>query len=178
MEDEKLLLAEYEHFSASFWKNEEVGEKRVNFFITLTTAVIAGLIALSTNDHCTDLEIRQIVSVALSGLFLFGLVTFFRILKRNRVTDEYKDIIKYLREQLKERSITLSEYKIPFREKETKLFRGGLTDTVAVVNSFIIAVITSLWFGDKLGWIIVIASFSIIFYIQTSIGKKDREKTS
>ena len=43
MEDEKLLLAEYELFSTSFWKNEEVGEKRVNFFITLTTAIIAGI---------------------------------------------------------------------------------------------------------------------------------------
>jgi len=41
MEDEKLLLAEYQHFSESFWKNEEIGEKRVNFFITLSTAIVA-----------------------------------------------------------------------------------------------------------------------------------------
>jgi hypothetical protein len=39
MKDENLLLAEYKRYAESFWKNEEVGEKRVSFFITLVTAV-------------------------------------------------------------------------------------------------------------------------------------------
>ena len=41
-----LLLAEHSYFADSFWRSEEVGEKRVNFFITLVTAVLTVLIAL------------------------------------------------------------------------------------------------------------------------------------
>ena len=176
MEDEKLLLAEYEHFSTSFWKNEEVGEKRVNFFITLTTAIIAGIVALVTKNHSADFEIRQIASVALSGIFLFGLVTFFRVLQRNRVTDEYKEIIDYLREQLRRRSSSLSEYELPFRPKGATLFRGGLAETVAVVNSFIISVIVSLWLGKAWGWLAVPGSFLILFSLQATVAMRAREK--
>jgi hypothetical protein len=42
----EFLLAELEHFGQSLWRNEEVGEKRFNFFLTLVTAVISGLVAL------------------------------------------------------------------------------------------------------------------------------------
>jgi len=44
-----FLLAEHEHFGDSFWRNEETGEKRVNFLITLVTAVLAALVALASN---------------------------------------------------------------------------------------------------------------------------------
>lgn len=57
VEDEKLLMAEYEHFSESFWRNEEVGEKRINFFVTLTTAIIAGIVALVSGDHPVLLDV-------------------------------------------------------------------------------------------------------------------------
>jgi len=176
MEDEKLLLAEYKHYSASFWKNEEVGEKRVNLFITLTTAVIAGIVALVTSSHAANVEFLPIASVALSGLFLFGLVTFFRILQRNRVTDEFKEIIDYLREQLRRRSSSLSDYELPFRKKKAKVFRGCLAETVAVVNGFIIAVIVALWLGKGWGWLAVPGSFLIIFGLQATVAMKAREK--
>lgn len=176
MEDEKLLLAEYEHFSTSFWKNEEVGEKRVNFFITLTTAIIAGIVTLVTRNHSADFDFLPIASVALSGIFLFGLVTFFRILQRNRITDEYKEIIDYLREELRRRSSSLSEYELPFRSKGAMLFRGGLAETVAVVNSFIISVIVALWFGKGLGWLSVPCSFIVLFVLQVTVAKRARKK--
>ena len=176
MEDDKLLLAEYKHFTTSFWNNEEVGEKRVQFFITLTTAIIAGIVALVTKNENTDLDVRPLASVALSGIFLFGLVTFFRILQRNRVTDEYKGIIDYLREELRRRSTSLSEYELPFRSKQVPLFRGGLAETVAVVNSFIVAVIVALWFGKAWGWLVVPGSFIILFGFQVAVAKRVRKK--
>jgi hypothetical protein len=48
MKSEELLLAEYEQYSEAFWKNEEGGEKRITFFISLTTAIIAAIVALRT----------------------------------------------------------------------------------------------------------------------------------
>ena len=44
---DSLLLAEYHRLIDSFWKSEELGERRVTFFITLTTAVITALVPFS-----------------------------------------------------------------------------------------------------------------------------------
>lgn len=178
MGEEEFLLAEYKHFSDSFWKNEEVGEKRVNFFITLTTAILAGIVALVTskNTWFSDVEVRRIVTVALIGTFLFGLVTFFRILQRNRVTDEYKDIIDYLRERLRKLSPRLSEYKLPFQPSSSRMFRGGLAETVAVINSFVIAVIASLWFGKGWNWLAASCSFLVAFFLQELVAGNERKK--
>src|SRR5262249_43231618 len=109
MDADKLLLAEYKHFSESIWKNEETGERRLNFFITLVTAVIAGLVALWTKKGTGDLalserDILRITIPALIGLLLFGIVTFLRMLQRDRVTSEYKGIVDYIRGQLQSHS--------------------------------------------------------------------------
>ncbi len=177
MDDEKLLLAEYQHFSDSSWRNEEIGEKRVEFFITLTTAILAGIVALVTSDHAnlSYADIRQIATAALSGTLLFGLVTFMRMLHRNRVTDEYRGIVDYLRKQLKERSSTLAEYKIPL-ESHKRLLRGGLAETIALMNSMVIAVIAALWIVASWRWLAVAIIFLILFTSQVAMAKRDREK--
>lgn len=46
MKAKDLLLADLEYIRASFWKNEDIGEKRFGFFVTVVTAVVAGLVAL------------------------------------------------------------------------------------------------------------------------------------
>ncbi|MEW5719784.1 MAG: hypothetical protein AB1817_14230, partial [Chloroflexota bacterium] len=48
---EEFMLAEYRYFADGFWRNEEAGERRVNFFITLVTAVISALVALATRAN-------------------------------------------------------------------------------------------------------------------------------
>jgi len=177
MDDEKLLLAEYSHFSESFWKNEDVGEKRVDFFITLTTAIIAGVVALITSGQTkfSDADVRQMATGALLGTFLFGVVTFLRILQRNRVTDEYKRIIEYLREQLRRRALNLFEYELPFI-RHKKLLRGGLAEMMAMMNSIIVAVITALWYGEGWGWLAVLVNFVFLLVLQLVIANNQRKK--
>jgi len=106
LEDDKLLLAEYAHFAESFLKNEEIGEHRVEFFISVTTAVIGGVVVLLFTGEHNQLtpEKKQIATAALLSALLFGVVTFIRILHRDNVTDEYKRIVKYLRKQLQRRT--------------------------------------------------------------------------
>jgi len=38
-----LLLKDYDYLSESFWKNEQVGETRVNFYIGFVTFVLGAL---------------------------------------------------------------------------------------------------------------------------------------
>ncbi len=141
MEDEKLLLADYEHFFQSLWRNEETGERRVSFFISLVTAVLAALIALLTSKLTTIApeQINYIVYGVLSGLLVLGIMTFLRMINRNKVTDEYKDILIYIREMLRRRATTLQDYQLPFRPRKHNMLRGGLAETVAAINSLIFA---------------------------------------
>jgi len=176
IDDQELLLEEYKYFTGSFWKNEEIGEKRVEFFITLTTAVIAAVVTLITSDRATSygIDIRQIGLAALAGILLIGLITFLRMLKRNRVTDEYKDKIDYIREQLRIRSINLPEYKIPFRS-DNRLIKGGLAETIGMMNSIILAVIVAIWLGYGFGWLIASGVFILSFASFVLAVKFDRD---
>ena len=179
MDDEKLLLAEYEYFSDAFWKNEATGEKRVEFFVTLTTAVNAGIIALITSSDKIDIGItvQPIIAGALSALLSFGLITYARMLQRNRVTDEFKEIIKYLRGQLKDKSTDLQDYNVPFRKKNLS-FKGGLAETVALMNSIIIGIMATLYLCFGNGWdlITIPLLFFSSFIIQSVYAKYDRIK--
>jgi 8-oxo-dGTP pyrophosphatase MutT (NUDIX family) len=164
MEDERLLLAEYQQYSEAFWRNEDAGERRITFFITLTTALMAAIVAVRTaKADIAPEEVRQIASAALIGAATFGLATFFRIMQRDRVTDEYKAILRYLREQLRRRGTSLDEYDLPFRAPRHWLLRGGLAVTVALMNSFLLAVLTAQWIPPTWRWLVVPAVFLISF---------------
>lgn len=179
MDDEKLLMAEYERFAESFWKNEEIGEKRLNFYITLTTAVLAGIIALVSSDHknISDDTVCLIVTAALSGVFLFGVVTFFRILQRNRVTDEYKCTLDFIRAELSRLSSSLSDFELPFWNNRKKHFKGGLAETAGVMNCIVLAVIVAIWLGCGWYWLWVPIPSILVGIIQwVFIGKRKEEK--
>ena len=176
MEDETLLLAEYQQYSEAFWRNEEAGERRVTFFITLTTAVIAAIVALRTSEvEISDLTIRQITLAALSIVTIFGFTTFLRMLQRDRVTDEYKDIIGYLREQLRRRATDLNDYELPFKTQRHWLLRGGLAITVALMNSVLLTVLIALWIEES--WQPgAAASVFILSFVAQAFGVRARKK--
>ncbi len=143
MTNGEFLMEEYRFFTQSFWKNEELGERRVTFFITLTTAVLAAVVAL-TEIGSTAISVKQVATGALAALFAFGVVTYFRIRQRNAVTDEYKTIVAYLREKLRQNDEHLEEYALPFAPSTHWLLRGGLVQMVAVINGVILAVLFAL----------------------------------
>jgi hypothetical protein len=107
---EGFLLEEYRHLSESFWRNEEVGEKRVNFFITLVTAVIAALVTLATKGKT---DVYPIAVFALFALLVVGIVTLNRMIRRNRVTDEYKLAMDMIRSRFRDWDNRLQNYQ-PF----------------------------------------------------------------
>jgi 8-oxo-dGTP pyrophosphatase MutT (NUDIX family) len=148
----EFLLADYKYLCDSFWKNEETGETRVRFFITLVTAVLAAVGALLANaiqKNEFDLVI-PICLFSLFALFLLGLVTLLRLLKRNKVTDGYKKDMDEIRQRFKE---YFDEYGIlsgydPFGGVEARDIQvrkiGGLAHTVSVINSLVIAAVAGI----------------------------------
>jgi len=146
MKPELYLLAEHRFFLQSIWKNEDVGERRVRFFVTLVTAVVTALVALRTRDGGADVALPHLAKGALAILLLFGVLTFLRIIHRDRVTDEYREIADYLRTRLTAMDAALDDIRLPFRPRQLRLLQGGLVTTVGAMNSAIAGLLlASYW---------------------------------
>jgi hypothetical protein len=131
-----FLIADYQHFADSFWRTEELGEKRLNFFISLLTAGVAGLVVLATAESgFTGPQVQWVSFSTGLALLLLGLSTFLRMLRRNEVTDQYKEAMKLVRESFRSR-YALEAY-APFPNVQRRLFTGGLAQTAALLNSMI-----------------------------------------
>jgi hypothetical protein len=137
-----FLIADLEQFGEALWRNEERGEKRMNFFLTLVTAVIAGLVVLHTEGKgpLNDCTLRYIRNGAFVGLIVFGLMTYLRMLHRNRVTDQYKSTLDHIRDMLLAINPPLEGYRVPqpLSAGKWKRFRGGLAETVGALNAVLL----------------------------------------
>ncbi|GJQ58131.1 MAG: NUDIX domain-containing protein [Candidatus Scalindua sp. AMX11] len=146
----ELLLAEHKYLGDSFWKNEEGGETKVRFFITLVAAVLTAIATLFTitidNEEIDNLIIPIIIFVLFS-LLMFGIITLLRILKRNKVADTYKKGMDEIRERFRiyfDDGRVLSGYEplgAPTKRKRVRKL-GGLAHIVSVLNSLILAALS------------------------------------
>lgn len=184
----ELLLADYRNFADSLWKNEQTGETRVNWFIGIVTAAAGGLIGLTSAQYRPHGEpLRLIYIASLFALLCFGIITLVRIFKRNAATDGYKkdsDRIRRIFRKHFDESGVLSKYR-PFRSDDTDKLEvrklGGLTHTVAAINSLILAGIAAAfvypfgWTGNlavarhsRISWTYVIAG---IIFCAAAVGQ-------
>ncbi len=149
-----FLIAEHQHFAESFWRTEELGEKRLNFFISLLTAAVAGLVVLATAESgFTDTQVQWVSFTTGLSLLLLGLSTLLRMLRRNNVTDQYKDAMNLVRESFRTR-YALEDY-APFEKLPRRLFTGGLAQTAALLNSMIAGALAAigLLFATSPAWL-------------------------
>jgi hypothetical protein len=138
--DEKdLLLADLDHFGESLWRNEEVGEIRLSFFIGVVTAVATGLVWLSRDvaggQDLGSGELSLIGSAALAVLLVLGLLSYLRMLQRNAVSDEYKETMHEIRRRYALLCPSLAGYRVPPERKRSwreRWFRGGYAETARV----------------------------------------------
>src|SRR5437016_3578356 len=88
-DDRAFLEREFDHWADSYFRNEALGEQRLSFFVGLVTTVLGGLTYLLKDKDllALDRSARLIAAVATLGLFGLGLLTLFRLVRRNRVTD-------------------------------------------------------------------------------------------
>jgi hypothetical protein len=147
-----LLLADHAYFREALWRNEETGERRLQFFVGLVTAVLASVAALATAEKGAFRDRPDRVAAVILGacllLLVVGVATLGRMQKRDAVTDEYKAALDHVRRcfvdpmQGDDSACTLPsvcDYR-PFGAHQTTLRRlGWLTRMVLALNSFIVA---------------------------------------
>lgn len=190
----ELLLADLEHFEESIWRSEEVGEKRFNFFLTLVTAVAGGLVALWSSDHVSE-EIRgKLPALTWQSslvLLIFGLVTYRRMIHRDRVTAEYKVATHRIRQKYKElfegECPELRNYRLPLEDKKDarqhdsevlkrlrRISQFGYTQTLAILNG-ILSFVVCTWSGVlSLGS--AVGAGALVALVLCLVGSKSYEK--
>lgn len=153
-----LLFQDFRYLSEAFWKYEQTGETRVNWFIGITTAVIGGLVTLTTQQYgLKGQRLRFVVIGGLLALLVFGLITLARLAARNKNTDMCKRGLDAIRQSIKDHfdpdGTLVGYYPIDLPEQVASRktwgrkysdewqFRkfGGLSYSVAAINSLICA---------------------------------------
>lgn len=184
MDAKDLLIADLEHFEESLWRNEEIGEKRFSFFVTLVTAVAGGLVAFYTRDESQSWKPEQsqpLIAAASGVLLLICVLSYLRMLHRNHVTDQYKKTIRYIRATYCAK-LGLAEYCVPIASGNPgkvegfrkKWLRGGYAETMAVMAGIIFAVF--IWaLKPSLSGIAIIPGVAVAFILWVLAAR--REKT-
>src|SRR6266851_4974014 len=166
---QNLLLKDHQYFADSYWKNELSGETRVNWLIGATTATAAGLVALAAKEQPPP-RLRTLTVMAFSLLLSFGILTTFRLLKRNESTDSYTEGLDNIRKLFRDhfdRDQVLAHYD-PFRPRDAPTninYRrfGGLAYFAAILDSILLTAIVLSLFYDSKNQLLPMAFSGVIF---------------
>lgn len=189
-----FILAEYVHLSESLLRNEESGEKRAAFFVTLVGAS-GGILGFLFGEKA-QLPLHQIFLVAAvvaAALLCFGFLTVRRLIQRDLVTEEIKLSLRTLRRLFltkKEAEALPNSFFAPYgklKSRSVKVFsigNGGWLQTVAFVNALLmgIFVVTACLTvsGDEVRpWqiILALAGCVIVWIVQLTYAKSSVSDT-
>ncbi len=186
----EVLKAESAQFGQSFRWNEEIGERRVTMVLTLMTvaAAASGIIADSV-DIRPEAKLRLVAWVALA-LFVLGLVTLARLVRRNVASDEYRWALDTIRLRLialggedldgywpfpggpparpGEPGATTSPKPKPRRLELKRLL--GLTLLMSTTNSVLLTAATVLGFAPPRGWAILLGGLVFVLSLVGQVG--------
>jgi hypothetical protein len=147
----EFLLAEYEHMCESLLRNEELGEKRAAFFVTLVGAS-GGILGFLFRENSPFLSYDQIflaAAVVAAILLCLGFMTVRRLIERDIVTDKIKFTLRTLRRLFltkTEAEAVPNAFFAPYAELESRsmkllsIEKGGWLRTVAFVNAILTGV--------------------------------------
>ncbi|MFN2441772.1 MAG: NUDIX domain-containing protein [Thermoanaerobaculia bacterium] len=154
MKEKELLLADLEHFGNAMMHNEDVGEKRFSFTIALMTAVGSGLVALHTaTERPLRADLDLVTASALLALIVFAVLGYFRMLQRNRVTDQYKKTLREIRDAYLRAVGSEIAYHVPWTASDRRRlpFRGGYAETFGILIGVLVGLFLSMfWPRDPL----------------------------
>ena len=172
-----FLIADLEQFGQALLRNEEIGERRFNFFLVLVTAVVGGLVTL----HTAEIQFRgdtlqYIRSGAFAALFSFGFLTYLRMLQRNRVTDEFKETLRFIRRHLLNINGADMQYEVPLRPEPTKRdwvrrVSGGLAQMVGAMDAALLGLFLFFTFHSLI-WAVAIALIVLIILVALAIPRE------
>lgn len=137
-DDLEFLLKDFDHWSSSYATNEELGEKRVSFFMGLITATFGGIAFLIEENSTNVIDLFIAAAFAALVLLLFGLLTLLRIQRRNKQTNHFLELLGELRHRLAPHwaSTVGDVLSVDHAVKRPRsILNGGYAYIVALLNS-------------------------------------------
>lgn len=150
-----LLLAEYAHAADSLLRNEEDGERRVRFFLSLAGAA-GGIVVLVRGDGSTVTRadvVDPVLVVFAALLVAIGYVTFVRVVERNLASEGYKRGLNRIRRAFAPSAQDPSVVHLAFDPYGSicrrppswrSIGRGGWLETVALVEAVLLGGLAAL----------------------------------
>lgn len=143
-----LIDNEYEYLTHQFISNEEMGDKRVSLFLTLTTGIGAAAVLAGEKPSGQGVPGFPLVFLAVTAVwFLFGYVTFIRVVRRNLTTDKLKAQMCEIRKWYVDETDTAGLKFLPYNpyaediekencpHRELRFMCGGYAELVALIDS-------------------------------------------
>jgi 8-oxo-dGTP pyrophosphatase MutT (NUDIX family) len=152
---EDMMRADFEHVGESLLRTEELGEKRVTFFITLVTATAGALGYFGEKiEPKFGPTWRKLAAGALIVLLLLGLQTLQRVVARNAASDGFKLRLNQLRryfasgaDETQRQFMAFDPDQPPSRKAARWPWtgKGGWLDTVVLVNALLVGAMVGVW---------------------------------
>jgi hypothetical protein len=93
----RLIMAEYEDLVASLRSNEELGERRLDAYLTLIAAVTAAIGLASSRFEDDTAPLIGVATVAAGLMTVFGIMTLRRMMVRNVTTSVFMNGLRRIR---------------------------------------------------------------------------------
>ncbi len=149
---EWFLRSEYDRLTEMLLYTKEMGQKRVQFWLTVISA-IGGLLAVIYQINGADAGFLTFTMVALLGILLLGLVIFLKLVQRTITSVEYLRAQGKIKRYFVDKMPKIEKYfYFPVTDDQPKLvhsFAFKLTGSsmrllVVVINSFLIAAVVAI----------------------------------
>lgn len=143
-----FLLAEYAQLNDERRRQREAGLNRLNFFITLTSSVIAGLVAISGFGSISHLQIRLIALGALLFLVVVGWGTFLFSIARDISADNDLRAMARIRRYFIDLDSSIDKYLTWQNHDEPTRYVGSKTQSnIRLVTQLILSILFALAAG-------------------------------
>lgn len=134
----EILLAEHSRLVQLYLYTREIGERRINLYLTLATAVLGAVVTLY-QFRPSDRVFLEVAGVGSLALFVLGALTFDRLLHRSTQGTEYLRALNRVHRYFTDRDPILERYLFWPPADELPPFRRGagsreIREVVGILN--------------------------------------------
>lgn len=190
----EFLLEEYKELNNTLHINEERGEKRLEFFVTISTIVLGATGFIITKFGEIKDEFKLLLNLVLifllAGLIIVGIITQKRLKKRNEITDGLKKDLTRIRNIYKRKIDPDNEilppdydaFKNPVHptknsRKFTSLFHIAIVINCVMIGTFVAFVSHAVGLeASAIIWLSVATTLFAIMAFSIAFRKKEEDK--
>jgi hypothetical protein len=173
-----FMLAEYHYHMEEFRRSKQLGEARLNLFLTIATAVLGGsglIVGYLERNSVLPPQYLIILFFAYLATIMFGSLTLLRIIHRDIVSTKELQALNRIRRYFVNMDCSLLSYLqyIPYDNEpktEWKWSVGGLAENVVLTNALLAAIMTYILAEIELlewiKWFAGLFAFIVVLFLQ------------